>query len=69
MQATKEAKRKRERETAAARGPQQSADVVISRWARSIASDGEVQKMKAEGSFPPHLAYRIPLSMERFPAS
>lgn len=68
VHATKEAEKKRKRETTATSEPQQGADVVASRWSRSLTSDGAVQKLKDEGSFPPHLAYKILLSMESSPA-
>lgn len=40
--------------------------MAVNWWARSIVSDGDVQRLKAKGSFPLDLAYQIPLSMERF---
>lgn len=68
VQATKDTERKRKREPASIGESHQAADAAASRWSPSIVLDGEVQKLKVEGSFPPALDYRITLFRESFPA-
>ena len=68
VQATKDVKRKWKREAVTADEPSQAVSMATSRWSPSIASDGEVRRLIADGSFPPALRYRISLSRETPPA-
>lgn len=68
VQVTKDTEQKWKRQAIAVDEPQQAASIATSRWSPSIASDEEVRRLLMEGSFPPALKYRIPLSREAFPA-
>lgn len=52
IQATKDIERKRKRESTTVDESQQAAGAAASSWSPSIAWDGVVQRLIAEGSFP-----------------